>query len=407
MFVALYVQVFYLIAFLENRKSLVKNIRGQDIKEKIKKYPSVSFLVACYNEEKTIGKTIEALLSLNYEKDKVKIIVIDDGSTDNTFQEIQRYEMHPNIVLLKKENGGKTSALNFGLKYADTELVASVDADTYLPENALEDIVRYFIRSPKTMAVGASTIIHNPKTIVQLAQSAEYNLFIFTKKMLASFGGALVLPGAFSIYKRQVFETIGGYKNGHNLEDLELTYRMQTNGFKVEHAHDVFAYTSAPSSVKQLFKQRLRWSHGFLNNTIDYRKAILNKKYGNFGLFTIPTAIVAHFVILYFFFYGLYRMTLGIIEKVVEINTVGFSNMFHGALTFDFFKIDTRATALFTVVLFLSVIAYIFMGRYFAKSSKSSYPSVFYFFLLYNFLAPLWVIKAIYSTVTSSKVAWR
>ena len=403
-FVAIYVQVFYLVTFLENRKKL-GTTKINDLPLAL--YPTVSILVPCYNESRSVLKTVNSILSLEYPKEKIQIIVIDDGSTDDTWQQIQRYNTHSNIQLVQKENGGKSSALNLGLTMVTGELVASVDGDTYLPETALRDIVQYFLNNPKTMAVGSSTIISRPKTIVQKAQSAEYNLFIFTKKMLAFTGGALVLPGAFSVYRKTVFDTIGGYKTGHNLEDLELTYRMQVNGYKVDHAHDVFAYTSAPASLKTLFKQRLRWAYGFLNNTLDYRKAILNRNYGTFGVFTIPTALIAYGVILYVFFLGWYRVISGIVQKVIEIKIVGISRALHSAGAFDLFKIDTRATALLTSVLFISVLAYLMIGRKFAKESKSSYASVIYFFLLYNIIAPFWIIKAIYNTAISKQVAWK
>ena len=402
-FVAIYGQVFYLVTFLENRKQLSPSTNDTPILD----YPSVSILVPCWNEERSIQKTINSILALEYPREKIQLIVIDDGSTDHTWTEIQKYKVHSNILLLKKENGGKSSALNLGLEHVTGSLVASVDADTYLPEDSLKTMVQYFIKNPKTMAVGSSTIINRPKTIIQKAQSAEYNLFIFTKKMLAMTGGALVLPGAFSVYRKTVFDTIGGYKTAHNLEDLELTYRMQMNGYQVDHAHDVFAYTTAPASLQTLFKQRLRWAYGFLKNTLDYRKAIFNTQYGTFGIFTIPTALIAYLVILYVFFLGWYRVIAGLVQKIAEVRIVGLSRALHSLHSFDIFKIDTRATALLTTLLFVSVISYLMIGRSFAKNSKSSYISVVYFFMLYNIIAPFWIIKAIYNTAISKQVAWK
>lgn len=406
-FLAIYIQVFFLTTFLENRK---KFSTGSSSNLADNLYPKVSLIVPCYNEEIGVVKTLDSLLALDYPKELLQIVVVDDGSKDNTWNEMQKYKNHSSVLLLQKKNEGhKTSALNFALKHVSGDIIASVDADTYLPPNSLKRMIHYFINDKETMAVGSSVIINNPKTIVEHAQSAEYNLFFFSKKMLATVGGAMVVPGAFSAYRKEVFEKLGGYKTAHNWEDGELTYRIQAAGWKVDQAHDVFSYTNAPRTVKALFKQRLRWAYGFLNNTFDYRRVILNKKYGNFGTFTVPTALLAYVVILYVFFVGWFKVISGLVDKVIEIRAVGFSQAWSMMHSFDFFKLDTRAISIFPFVLILSVVCCMMIGRFFVreKRNRSSLVSVVYFLILYNLVVPFWIITSVWKTVTAQKVSWR
>src|SRR3989338_2089028 len=124
-FLSVYVQVFFFLTFLENRKKIV--IRNGKIK--LSKYPAVTIAVPCWNEEKTIYKTVRSLLNLNYPKDKIKIFLIDDGSTDGTWNAILKFSKYPNIRIFHKENGGKYTALNLGLKHVQTDFLCCLDAD--------------------------------------------------------------------------------------------------------------------------------------------------------------------------------------------------------------------------------------------------------------------------------------
>ena len=179
-FLAVYVQVFFLITFLENKKKIV--IRTGKIK--LKEYPPVTVIVPCWNEEKTIGNTVHSLLDLNYPKDKVKIFLVDDGSTDSTWNEIKKFEKYPNIKIFQKENGGKITALNLGLKHLETDFLGCLDADSYAGPESLVRIMSYFEKDPSCMAVAPSIVVSHPKSIIQKAQKAEYYMSVYIKKCL-------------------------------------------------------------------------------------------------------------------------------------------------------------------------------------------------------------------------------
>ena len=132
-FLAIYVQVFFLVTFLENRRKLVYRTGSLELPE----YPTVTVIVPCWNEEKTIHRTIESLLNLDYPKNKLEIFLIDDGSTDSTWQVMQEFVSYPQIKVFHKENGGKHTAMNMGIELSTSDLVTCLDADSFVDAHAL------------------------------------------------------------------------------------------------------------------------------------------------------------------------------------------------------------------------------------------------------------------------------
>ena len=187
-------------------------------------------------------------------------------------------------------------------------------------QNSLDD--------PSLDAVGATIILHKPSTFTQIAQSVEYQLFAFTKLLLAKLHGVLVVPGAFSMYKKTVFEAIGNFKEAHKLEDLELTFRMQAAGLNVGQSRDALAYTHAPATVPALFRQRLRWGYGFLKNSYDYRHLIYAKDQGHFGAFTLPMSLFSYAAIVVTFILSWFIVIQAIIRSVIQASLIGWGSLF-------------------------------------------------------------------------------
>lgn len=404
LFIAIYIQVFFLILFFEH-----KDIFGKDIPEEeafnLDDYLSVTFLIPCWNEQDTVKKTLESVLALDYPKHKFHIIAIDDGSTDKTWEILQEYKNHLQIKILTKENGGKHTALNYGLTFVTTDLVASFDADTEIAENALMKAVPLFMKDEKLMALGGTVLISEPKTFVQKAQQIEYEIFSFTKKMLGLAQGVFVVPGAFSLFRKEVFDIVGGYRNAHNLEDIELTMRMHTYGLKIDHAHNSIVKTKGPDTIKGLYKQRLRWSHGFIMNMIDYRRMLFNKTYKNLGMFTLPMTIFTYLILLFVFGYSAYKVSLAVYDTALKLYLVGFSNFEWPS--FDLFFVNTKIYAIMAIFVYLTLVISYIIGRHISEIKKHNFWNMPYFILIYSFLAPFWVIRSIYSWLTSKRVGWR
>lgn len=401
-FLSVYAQVFFLITFFENRKSII--IRSG--KEELANYPRVTIAVPAWNEGRTIEKTVRSLLALNYPKDKLKIFLIDDGSSDNTYAVMQEFAGEPNIEIYTKPNGGKHTALNLALEKSDAPFFSCLDADAFAEEESLIRIMSFFEKVPSAMAVAPSIIVNEPKNILQKAQGAEYEMAVYVKKMLGFLGAIHVTPGPLTVFRKEVFNNLGPYRHAHNTEDMEIAYRMQVNGYKIEQCNDAFVYTNTPNTVKKLYKQRLRWIYGFINNTLDYRSAVFRKKYGNFAMFTVPVGALSIITASFLFIKFLINFIKFLIKKFeyYSISGINFSTKIS---SFDPFFINTRTLLFLTIFLYMLVFTSMILGRKMANKKIPFSVNMVYFFLIYSVIAPFWLLKAIWNTIVAKKPAWR
>lgn len=404
LFLAVYVQVFFLVTFFERRKHLTR-IHGEETPE-LATYPRVAVIVPAWNEGKTVHGTVESLLNLEYPKDRLEVIVVDDGSTDDTWQEMRKYEGNPRVKIFQKENGGKHTAVNFGIDHTDADFISCLDADSFVAPDALKRMINVFQRKPDVMAVAPSLIVNKPKNLLQHAQKIEYNMSTYNKKMLAYLGAIHVTPGPFSIFRKEVFQKIGKFKKAHNTEDQEIAYRMQQNHMRIDHCHTAYVYTSSPDTVRKLYKQRLRWIYGFIQNTIDYRHLIFKTRYGNFSFFTLPSGIVSICAVVYLSFALLYNLSVFIAKKITEFSIKGFS--LTATPHFDWFFINTKTIIFVSVVLYGLIIFSIIIGTKLNKQPKALHWHIIPYLLIYSVIAPLWLLKAVWNTLRGRKQpAWR
>jgi len=401
-FISVYVQIFFLITFLEKRRHIVHNPENLELET----YPTVTIAVPCYNEEATIDKTVKSLLALDDPKDKIKIFLIDDGSKDNPWNIIKGFENGSNVFAFTKVNGGKHTALNLALEKSNSEFFGCLDSDSLVHPQALKRILKYFERDPKTMAVAPSIIVYNPKNILQYAQNIEYDMSIYTKKMLGFMGGIHVTPGPFSIFRKRVFDELGPYHKAHNTEDQEIALRMQENGYKIDHCPDAYVYTNTPESVAKLYRQRLRWIYGFIKNLIDYRRLLFKKEYGTVALFTLPSGIISIFGVIFLTANIVGNIIKFIYHKIVQIQTVGWHNIFSLHFKFDWFFMSTKAALFFSIILYILVIVSVMIGRKMAENKSGFSLSIFYFVIIYSVIAPFWMLRAIYNAIISKESSW-
>jgi cellulose synthase/poly-beta-1,6-N-acetylglucosamine synthase-like glycosyltransferase len=402
-FLAMYVQIFFLVTFFERRKELKKT---ENDSAPLSRFPTVAVIVPCWNEEKTVHGTIESLLNLDYPKDKLTVIAVDDGSTDTTWEELLQYQEHPRVKIFHKENGGKHTAINFGIEQTSAEIIGGLDADSFVSTDALKKMIKIFLKKPDVYAVAPSLIVNKPKNLLQYAQRVEYNMSTYNKKMLSFLGAIHVTPGPFSLYRRTLFEKIGGFRKAHNTEDQELAYRMQKNHLKIEHCHNAYVYTSSPDTIKKLYKQRLRWVYGFIQNTIDYRELVFNKKYGNFSLFTLPSGMISILAVVYLSFVFLYDIFVFIAKKISQYHIAGFGKFGH--FTFDWFYVNTQTIVFVTVALYALLIFSIVMGTRLNDQGKGFDWHIIPYILIYSVVAPIWLLKAVWnSLILRRQPAWR
>ena len=230
-------------------------------------YPPVTILIAAYNEEKSIAATLEGIFQQDFAA-PIRIIVINDGSQDETIESVKAAQKdHPNLELIDlKRNGGKASALNHGLAVCTTDIVITIDADSYILKDGIRHLVGRYLSDPTdTKAVAGEILIRNSReNWITKAQEWDYFLGIATIKRIQSlFQGTLVAQGAFSLYERKTLVELGGWPEMVG-EDIVLTWRILLAGHRVGHAEDALAFTDAPNTLKKFIKQRQRWSRGLI-----------------------------------------------------------------------------------------------------------------------------------------------
>ncbi|MFA7252265.1 MAG: glycosyltransferase family 2 protein [Candidatus Paceibacterota bacterium] len=402
LFISLFFEIFLLLTFLENKEEMRSKKSNT-----LTRLPTATIVVPCYNEEESVFGTIESLLNLDYPKDKLNIMVVDDGSTDNTWSLIQKYKDHPQVELIKKENGGKHTALNLAIAKSKSDIIGCLDADSFVDQDALKNIVAYF-SNPETMAVTPAIKIFQPNNILRKVQKVEYDWGIFLRKMLSFLDALYVTPGPFSFFRKKVFQNLGPYRNAHNTEDMEMAMRLQTHGYKIKNAHDAFVYTIAPDKFSKLYTQRIRWTYGFLKNTIDYKHLFFNKTQGNLGFFVLPVMIISTLSTLWLAGSFLLAIGIKIKEWFGHWQALNFNSLFKTFnLNFDWFYIDTGLVTMVAIPTFIIGLTMVLLGRKISEGKFKLRAELVYFLILYPFIAPVWLAKSVYNVLVSKNTNWR
>lgn len=254
--------------------------------------PFVSIIIPAYNEEKVIGRTIESVLAVDYPRRE--IIVVDDGSTDKTFQIIKSYK--PKIKVIHKPNGGKYSALNYGLLYSKGEIIVTIDADTILAPQSVTSIVEGF-RDEKVGAVAGNIKVRNRINWITWCQALEYvaGIQIF-RRTLDFFNSVAIVPGALGAFRKSSLQKIGNFSGDTLAEDFDATLKILKSGVVVAGRISSRAYTESPDSVQQFMKQRKRWYRGDMQVLAKHRDAMRNSKFGTLYKLTFPLMMISMFV---------------------------------------------------------------------------------------------------------------
>lgn len=247
-------------------------------------YPGVSILIAAYNEEAGIGATLESIARLSY-AGQVEALVLNDGSTDRTVAEVKASQaelrLPPNVsirLIDYQQNRGKAAVLNSGLAEASHDLICTIDGDSRLRTNSLGEIVeRYLSDPPGTMAVAGAVLVRNSRaSLITAAQEWDYFHGISAvKRMQSMYHGTLVAQGAFSLYSKRALETVGGWPDSVG-EDIVMTWAMLERGYRVGYAEDAIVFTDAPTTFRQFYQQRKRWSRGLME-ALQRHRALLFK----------------------------------------------------------------------------------------------------------------------------------
>jgi cellulose synthase/poly-beta-1,6-N-acetylglucosamine synthase-like glycosyltransferase len=258
--------------------------------------PLQSVLIPAHNEGKVIAETIRHILASDYSN--LEVIVVDDGSKDNTAEVVRTvFANDARVRLITMPNGGKAAALNRGLAEARGEVVVALDADTYFPRDSIRKLVGWFA-DPDVGAVAGNAKVGNRVNIITRWQALEYiTSQSLERRMLASLGCITVVPGAIGAWRREVLQELGGFPSDTLAEDQDLTISVLKGGCKVLYDSTAVAWTEAPDTVSDLIKQRFRWAFGTLQCLWKHRMATLKPRYGSLGLVAIPQTWVFQFML--------------------------------------------------------------------------------------------------------------
>jgi len=251
----------------------------------LREYPPLTVLIAAFNEEERIQECIESVMKQGY-PGKLEVIVVDDGSTDRTVG-ILKSLPYPQVRIIEAEHGGKSNALNRGLQASSHDLVATLDADTYLYKHALARVVgRLLADPPQTVAVAGTVLVRNSRGSM-IARMQEWDYFhgiASAKRMQSLYQGTLVAQGAFSLFRRQAVLAAGGWPDKIG-EDIVLTWALLKRGGRIGFAEDAVCFTTVPDTYRMFYRQRHRWSRGMIEGFKHHPEVLVSPRLSTFFVY--------------------------------------------------------------------------------------------------------------------------
>ncbi|WP_288152579.1 glycosyltransferase [uncultured Prevotella sp.] len=261
--------------------------------------PHVSIIVPAYNEEVNCVRTVSNLLKEDYPS--FDVIFVDDGSKDHTLERIhEAFDGNQRVQILGKANGGKASALNYGIAHTTAEYVVCIDADTQLRPDAVSRLMQHFIldNAHSIGAVAGNVKVGNQRNMLTRWQAIEYTTSQNFDRMAYSYINAItVVPGAIGAFRKEAIEKAGGLTTDTLAEDCDLTMRINEAGYRIENESYAVAMTEAPENVRQFVKQRVRWCFGVMQTFWKHRASLFNAKKKGFGLWAMPNILVFQYII--------------------------------------------------------------------------------------------------------------
>lgn len=258
-----------------------RNILG---KRELRRLPPVSVLIPAYNEGKVLDRAIVSVLSLDYPD--FEVVVIDDGSSDDTLERAARWEGRHGgckVRVVTQANAGKAAALNAGIQAARHPFLLCMDADSALEPQTLQRAIHHFA-DPSVAAVAGNVKVENRGGFLTRLQALEYieglNLLRRAQGFLAAVN---IVPGPVGVFRREALEEVGGYESDTFAEDADLTLKLMTAGWRIEYEDEAVAWTEAPVRWMDLTQQRYRWTRGILQ-ALRKRKGVLVRPFPDFPL---------------------------------------------------------------------------------------------------------------------------
>ncbi len=258
--------------------------------------PFVSIIIPAYNEQVNAVRTIKSLLVQDYPN--LEVIFVDDGSKDETYKIVKdAFNNVSNVHVFTKQNGGKATALNFGIENSKADYIVCIDADTQLKADAVSLLMKYF-DNEKVAAVAGNVKVGNEVNMITKWQSIEYiTSQNFDRRAFDLLNCITVIPGAIGAFKKEAIKIAGGFTTDTLAEDCDITMRLHCHGYIIRNCSKAISYTEAPETFRQFMRQRFRWSFGVMQCFWKHRDTVLNPKYKNFGMVAMPNILIFQMIL--------------------------------------------------------------------------------------------------------------
>jgi peptidoglycan-N-acetylglucosamine deacetylase len=360
-------------------------------------YPLVTVVVAAFNEEKVICKTIHSLLDSDYPN--LEVIIVDDGSTDLTYQTLLREFLDsPQVEMFYKVNGGKSTAINYAIERSTADIIITIDADTILHPIAISKLVSHFA-DDLVAAVAGNIKVGNRVNLLTYWQSIEYitsqNL---ERRALSVLNGIGVVPGAIGAWRRKYLLAAGGFTHDTLAEDADLTITLLKMGYKICAEESAIAYTEAPENISSFLKQRFRWMFGTFQAIWKHRDAILRPQYGAMGTITLPNLLI-------------FQVVLSLVSPLMDVCMVTslWWNAWQKQQHPEQFSLDMLLYMLFYYLLFIVVDYLAAIVAFSLEPSKEDWSQLIWLFpqrFFYRQLMYFVAIRAILAAIQGQLVGW-
>jgi len=397
MFISFYFLILTLLLYFKNKNTLF------DYPKMTREY-SVSVIIPAYNESETIEKTIRSVAEIDY-ANVSEIIVINDGSKDNTLEVAKSLMSHyKNLKIINKQNSGKADSINKAIHFCRGELIVIVDADSYPHKESFKQLVGYF-DDPSIGAATGSCLVRNQNTFLEKLQAIEYRVIAFTRKLLEYIESIYVIPGTLAMYRKKALEEVGGFDSKNITEDIEMTWRLSSKGWKVRMSMGTTVTTEVPNNIKGWYTQRRRWALGGLQCINQYRSFIFRR--GMFGYFIIPFFALGLFLGLFgigIFLYLVARKSISsyLITKYSIESSVPL-------LTMNSFYITPSVLNYFGLILFglfLIFTLYVLAVMKDVLFEKQSFFNLIFYMTIYLLIYPIVLVVSIWHFIMGKNI-WR
>lgn len=391
-FVSFYFLTLFILVYVQN-KSKVYECPPYD------KVRSLSIVVPCYNEEKSIGKTIEHLVTSDYPGLK-KIYVVDDCSTDGSYAEIKKYsKKYPQVVALQtpKNSGRAAGAKNYGAKFVDTELIGFSDADSFPNKKAMSQMIGFF-NDEGVGAVTSRVLVEHRRNLLEKFQAIEYKVIAFTRKLLGFIESIYVTNGPLSIYRKKAFDQVDGFDEVNLTEDIEITWHFVSKGWRVCMAIPAKVYTVVPNKISDWLKQRIRWNVGGMQTLQKYRKSFF--RCGMLGKFILPFFTFSWILGITGLFFLFYRLARYFILKYLALSYSVSANVVVFAM--DDINMIPNVMFIFGMILFSLSMMFTFTALIHSKEREFKRESVFVilsYSVFYLLIYPVLLITSVYKFI--------